>query len=424
MTCYNLNMRHDRIIQTDKKRGTLMEKNYTPRWSRVTAGIILMVVLGSMYAWSYFKVTLGQAFPTWTEKQITMNFTLMMCLFCIGGVVAGRLSKKLSQSVELIIAAVMMCVGFLGVSFLPQGNSSTALILTYVCYAGLNGLGTGIAYNSVLSAVQPWFLDRSGLISGVLLMSLGFGTLILGNVAAALISAIGLFPTFRVFAVMDLVVLLVGSPFIRLPRENEVIHEAPAPAAGLETKDYTTGEMVKRPTFWFYFCWNICLAASGMLVVNSASSISVFYGAAATLGLLVSVFNGCGRFITGLLLDKLPWKAVMFLVNGVILVSGALMLVGDVSSFNTLVFIGMMIMGLCYGSGITMTSTLIRRLYGNQNYASNFSVANLCTFPAAVIGPMIAAALQDASTGYTTTFLMVIIIGVIALALNFPIRKP
>ena len=396
----------------------------TPRWPRALAGAILMLFLGSMYAWSYFKVTLAAAFPAWSEKQITLNFTLMMSLFCLGGLLAGRISGRVSKRVQIALSGALMCIGFLGVSFLPVGAPGTALVLLYLFYAGFNGLGTGIAFNAVLAAIQPWFPDRPGLISGVLLMSLGFGSLILGNVAAALIGVIDLFPTFRLFAIADLVVMLALAPLIRIPKEGDSLPAAAKANRQESVLELTTGEMVRRPTFWLYFCWNICMSASGMLVINSASSISIYYGAAASIGLLVSIFNGGGRLVIGWLMDKIGWKASLFLVNGIQLAAGLSMLLGDRSGFAFPVFVGMMLVGVCYGSGITICASLIRKLYGSKCYASNMGVANLCTFPAALIGPMISAALQDASTGYTTTFMMVIVIGCIALIANCFIRKP
>ncbi|MCD8144576.1 MAG: MFS transporter [Oscillospiraceae bacterium] len=401
-----------------------MKDKTAARWPRAAAGIVMMIFIGSMYTWSYFKVALGEVFPTWTEKEITLNFTLMMCLFCIGGVAAGRLSSHVSQTIQIRLAGILMGVGFLGVSFLPRNSPGAALILLYVFYAGLNGLGTGIAFNATMAAVQPWFLDRTGLVSGALLMSLCFGTLLLGNGAAALINAIGLFPTFRLLGIADLVVILAVSPLIRQPGPQDRV---PAPAqaeAASAVRDYTTPEMLRRPTFWLYFCWNVCISAGGMLVINSASSISVYYGAAATIGLLVSVFNGGGRLLSGWLMDRLGWKPVLYLVNGVMLVAGMMMVAGDRSGFHFPVFCGMMLLGCCYGSGISIASSLIRRLYGNRHYASNFSMCNLCTFPAAVIGPLISAALQDASAGYTSTFLMVAVISCVALVINLFIRKP
>ena len=82
-------------------------------------------------------------------------------------------------------------------------------------------------------------------------------------------------------------------------------------------------------------------------------------------------------------------------------------------------------MGVVYGSGITLSVTLIRNLYGNEHYAMNFSVCNLCTFPAAILGPMLSAALIDASNGgFQSTFLMVTALGAVTLVMNCFVRKP
>ena len=155
------------------------------------SGVVLMLFLGAMYAWSYFKVALGAAYPAWSQTNITLNFTIMMSCFCLGGLVAGSFLKKLAKRRQLILAAVLAAAGFWGVSMLPE-DPGAALMQLYLCYGVLNGLGTGIAYNAVLSGVQPWFPDCPGLISGALLMGLGFGALILGNIAAALMGAVGL----------------------------------------------------------------------------------------------------------------------------------------------------------------------------------------------------------------------------------------
>ncbi|MCD8117533.1 MAG: hypothetical protein LUE21_10575 [Oscillospiraceae bacterium] len=85
---------------------------------------------------------------------------------------------------------------------------------------------------------------------------------------------------------------------------------------------------------------------------------------------------------------------------------------------------GMLFMGVCYGGGITISASLIRSLYGPDHYAANFSVCNLCSIPASIIGPMISAWLQDGSGAYLSTFVMVMVIGLTALVLNVFIRRP
>ena len=388
------------------------------------SGVVLMLFLGAMYAWSYFKVALGAAYPAWSQTNITLNFTIMMSCFCLGGLVAGSCLKKLTKRRQLILAAVLAAAGFWGVSMLPEAPGA-ALLQLYLCYGVLNGLGTGIAYNAVLSGVQPWFPDCPGLISGALLMGLGFGALILGNIAAALMGAVGLSATFRVFAIAMLIVLLAGAAIVRQPGERDELPAGQNAAASAPAMELTTAQMLRRPTFWIYFVWNVCLSASGMLVINSASSIAVHYGLAAVVGLVVSVFNGLGRLAVGSCMDRLGWKRTMYLANCVLLASGIVLLLGDRAGSGAVVLAGMLLMGVCYGGGITISAALIRQLYGSRNYASNFAVCNLCTIPAAIIGPMISAALQDMSGGgYFSTFVMVIIMGAVTLALNFGIRKP
>lgn len=388
------------------------------------SGVVLMLFLGAMYAWSYFKVALGAAYPAWSQTNITLNFTIMMSCFCLGGLVAGSFLKKLTKRRQLILAAVLAAAGFWGVSMLPE-DPGAALMQLYLCYGVPNGLGTGIAYNAVLSGVQPWFPDCPGLISGALLMGLGFGALILGNIAAALMGAVGLSATFRVFAIAMLIVLLAGAAIVRQPGERDELPAGQNAAASAPAMELTTAQMLRRPTFWIYFVWNVCLSASGMLVINSASSIAVHYGLAAVVGLVISVFNGLGRLAVGSCMDRLGWKRTMYLVNCVLLASGIVLLLGDRAGSGAVVLAGMLLMGVCYGGGITISAALIRQLYGSRNYASNFAVCNLCTIPAAIIGPMISAALQDMSGGgYFSTFVMVIIMGAVTLALNFGIRKP
>ena len=390
---------------------------------RGAVGLLLMLILGAMYAWGYFKVALGNAYPQWSQTQISLNFTILMSTFCVAGVVAGNL-KAVPKQIQVVIAGVLMCAGFFGTSMLSP-EPGTALLQLYLFYGGLTGFGTGIAYNAVLSGIQPWFPNNPGVISGVLLMGMGFGSLILGNVAASLLKTMTLSTTFWIFAVGSLVILLACAPLVRPPRPGEVEAKVAGPqSSGEEQRSYTTAEMLRRPTFWMYFVWNIMFSASGALVINSASSITLYYGLAAVVGLIVSVFNGLGRLFIGNCMDRLGWKKTMYLNNILLLVAGVLLMAGDKTSAALVVVVGMFIVGMCYGGGITISAALIRALYGNKHYASNFAVCNLCIIPGAILGPLLSAFLQDSFGGYFATFVMVLVIGLVAMVLNFFIRKP
>lgn len=391
----------------------------------VVVGTIMLLFLGTIYAWSYFKTALNQVFPMWNAKQLSLTFTIMMILFAMGGLLGGKLTKTIRHRYLALLSGVLMFIGFFVISFLPVDNPDLALPLLYVFYGGFTGFGVGIGYNVVLSGVNSWFPDRDGLVSGVLLTGFGLGSLIIGNIADLMMKSLDLFTTFRILGIVCAAVVIGGSFVIRAPDPDTVLPPARPKAVIPGGQDYTTAQMIRRPTFLIYFLWNLCMSATGLLVINNAASISLFFGAAATAGLIVSVFNSGGRLLMGLSMDKLGWKATMFIANGAIIAAGVLMTLGNALNVFPLVFVGMLMAGVCYGGGITIQASLVRSFYGSKNYAVNFSTCNLVSIPAAFVGPMISAALIDAAGGaYGPTFIMVIVMGLISLGLNFLIRKP
>ena len=54
--------------------------------------------------------------------------------------------------------------------------------------------------------------------------------------------------------------------------------------------------------------------------------------------------------------------------------------------------------------------------WGSEHYAANLSLVNCALVPAALLGPVIASALQErAGGGYGSTFLMLTLLGALAL---------
>lgn len=388
-------------------------------------GTLMMLLLGSIYAWSYFKTALGAIFPMWNQKQLSLTFTIMMILFAAGGLLGGKLSKPIRHSTLALLSGCLMLIGFVTVSFLPSGNETLALILLYIFYGGFTGLGVGIGYNVVLACVSSWFPDKDGLVSGLLLTGFGFSSLIIANAAEALLRITTLSIVFRGLGILCGGVMVLGSFFLRLPTADDALPAPKKKAVVSGSQDFTTAQMLHRPTFWLYFLWNLCMSATGMLVINNASSIALFFGAAATVGLLVSIFNSGGRLFIGMSMDKFGWKATMLIDNAVIISAGLLMVLGNALGLFPLVLIGMLMAGVCYGGGVTIQASLVRTFYGSKNYAVNFSTCNLVMIPAAFIGPMISAALVDAAGGaFGPTFIMVVVMGFFSLVINFFIRKP
>lgn len=68
-------------------------KSSSFRWIELIVGTIILLVLGSLYAWSTYRGTLVDEFG-WTISSAQFTFSISMMTFCIGGLVSGVISGK------------------------------------------------------------------------------------------------------------------------------------------------------------------------------------------------------------------------------------------------------------------------------------------------------------------------------------------
>ena len=157
------------------------ENSISIRWFYMVIGVVAMLFAGVLYAWSILKVPFSTDFG-WSVSELSLNFTLTMCTFCLGGLLGSFLARKIGVKPAGIVAALLSGGGMALTGFLNGGS----IALLYVTYAGLAGLGIGIAYNVIIATVSAWFPDKKGLCSGCLMMGFGVSTLLLGSVISVL----------------------------------------------------------------------------------------------------------------------------------------------------------------------------------------------------------------------------------------------
>lgn len=371
----------------------------------LASGVLMLFFLGIIYTWSIFKVYIQAVFPTFTAAQLSMNFTLTMIGFCIGGFLGGKIATRTSPAVAVRASGVLLFAGFLGTSFIGEMPPQTALLVMYLSYGLLSGIGTGIGYNVCLGNIAPFFPEMIALISGILLMGFGLGSLFIGILVNRLAVTVSIFVIIRILGLIVFAVTIAGSFVIQKPETQA----KQATGAEVSVNSFTPAQMVKTPFFWLFFIWNMVMSSSGLLVINSAANIAVFYGAAAGAGMGVSLFNGCGRPVIGAMMDRLGQIKGMVCVNLILAAAGILLVGGAVIGQPALVCIGMFMVGICYGGGMTINTKVISGRFGPAHYSENLGVINFCIIPASLIGPFLSGMLLDRSGGdFFSTFVLLV----------------
>ena len=374
------------------------------RWLRLAMATFALLLAGIIYAWSFFKAPIAELYG-WDGRAsgLQLNYTLTLCFFCLGGLAASFIGKKVSIRGRMLIGAALLCAGFLIVSFLTGASP----FLLYLSYGIMAGAGIGFVYNTVIGATTPWFPDKKGTASGIMMLGFGFSSLVLGNLAAKLFDVIGWQSVFRIYGLgIGAVLALVGCA-LRMPKDGEV--PAAAAAAGGAGADYTTKQMLARPSFWMVFAVIMLINAVGSVAIGQSKDMIIGIDAAATAlaGLaasLVSVMNGAGRFVWGALFDKIGIRRTQYVLCVVFIAAALCMWLGIVAGSTVLAFAGICLAGMTYSYAPTATTTFTMAFYGKKHFQLNFAVMMLTLIPGSFASTLVGGMSLSASFALLTVF--------------------
>ncbi len=398
------------------------------RWFYLATGVFAMLFSGVLYAWSILKIPFKESFG-WEDSVLSLNFTLTMCFFCLGAFFGSLICKKIGPKFTLIISGILVGAGFISTGFL----SANLPYLIYLTYAVLAGTGIGISYNVVVSTVCSWFPDKKGFCSGCLMMGFGVSTLLLGNTISVLFenASFGWSKTYIVIGTVIAAVIVIAGLILRRPDENVVFPEVKKTKAvskeAFEARDFSTSEMLKSFTFWRAFLCMAFITAVGNSVISFARDLVISVDAAPVLATtlvgVLSVFNGLGRILTGAVYDALGRRTTMIAANILTIVAAGITLLAVVVHSLPVCIIGLCLTGLSYGSCPTMTSAFTASFYGQKYFSVNYSLTNFNLILAAFIANF-SNSLLSSTGGYTTPFIMLLVLAVCALGLNVSVKKP
>ena len=400
--------------------------NLSLRWCYLAIGVVAMLFAGVLYAWSILKSPLSLEFG-WTASALALNFTLAMSFFCIGGLLGAQISKRTGHKLALVAAGLLSAAGFILTAILRD----VSVVMLYISYGLLAGTGIGIAYNVTIATVSAWFPDKKGLCSGCLMMGFGASALVLGNAANTLFnSALGWRLTYGILGISICIVLVLSGLLLRKPDSTTELPQpkvAKAATEAFQRKDFTSGQMLCRPSFWMAFVSISFLAAVGSSVISFAKDLALSVNAPEALAVslvgVLSVCNGLGRILTGALFDAVGRRKTMILANILTICAASVTLLAVSIGSLPLCIAGLCLTGISYGACPTITSAFTSSFFGMKYFSTNMAFMTFTVMGGSLIAT-VSNKVLEVTGGYSATFLMLLALTFAALVLNLFIRKP
>src|SRR6266536_3612622 len=361
------------------------------RWVIAIAGVFLQIVLGSVYAWSVFRIPLSKQFG-WSISQVTLTFTISIFVLGFAAFFGGLWMNRKGPRVVALTGGTLYGLGVFLTSF-----SANKLWWLYLSYGFIGGLGLGLGYIVPVAVLVKWLPDRRGLITGIAVGGFGAGALITAPVATRLIQSVGVLSTFAYLGIAYLIVTIISGFFMQNPPDGwklkgwtptatETSHRA--------SHDFTLSEALKTWQWWALWLLLFLNTCAGISVISQEAPLfqeltKVSAIVAASMVGLASIGNAVGRVFWAWISDLITRRATFFVVF------------------------------VCYGGGFGTMPAFAADYFGPKNVGPIYVLMLTAWGFASAFGPLLIAHMRETAGSYRGA--LHVIAGVMAISALLPI---
>lgn len=394
------------------------------RWWRVVGGLMMNLALGSLYAWSVFVAPLQKAFH-WNKADTSSVFGWAVIVFALSFIIAGRLQDKFGPFMVSLTGCILLTAGFL---LSARTNSLTYLI---ICFGVVVGIGNGFGYATPIPVMAKWFPDKRGLAVGLAVAGYGGGSAIFGPLANLwLIPTYGWRATFTILGVIFFVMTLVGAFLLKNPPAGyrpEGWTPAPASKATATTYEFTPGETLRTPAFYFMWIAYALGTFGGFMVISQlvpfATSMKIPAGALTAITLVIGATgNASGRILSGWMSDAMGRLNVLRLMIGISAVAMPILYL--TGSNVMLLYVMVFIVYWCYGTQLSVNGSATSDFWGTKNAGINYGMLFTAWGVTGYFAARVAGILFDKYKNYQAAFYTAGALAVIALIFEFLAKRP
>ena len=376
------------------------------------ACLLFGLSMSVLYVWSVlkFKLTAPIAYGgyEWSSTQAGLPYVIAIVANAVAMLIGGCIQDRIGPRWVATAGGALVGLGLIFSGLV--GNSVAGLA---ICFGVIVGTGLGFSYSCAIPTALKWFhSSKKGMISGLIVGAFGSSAVFYAPLTNALLDSFGIEMALIYLGAGILIVSVSAAQFINNPPSGYI----PATPVKIEQTtqnvppaDFTWNEMIGTKPFRLIFLIFLLAASVGLMVIGSMTKIAqtqVGISDTAFLAMLVSflaITNALGRVVGGKMSDKIGR------INALSVVLALQMLNMVAFSFYRnlpILFLGIIIVGFCYGTLLSVIPALCADLYGLKNFGTNYGILFLAWGLAGVIAPTISDLLYDATGSFNTTYII------------------
>ncbi len=370
----------------------------------IAACLVVQVCVGVIYIWSVFKAP-AMDFHGWEEGSVNLVASFMLFAFCAGNFFGGAAADSGGPQKVCFAGVLLFGCGILISRFIPAGSP---IIMFYLSYCLVGGIGSGISYGAMLTCIQRWLPHRRGFATGIGAGAFGLSTVVFSPVADGLIKAAGFDAALGILAAVFLVLGLLACIFVRLP-DAEYLAALPKrteanAAVGAESIPFS--KAVRTLPFWLLFL-NIFLFNGTWNMLNPLiKGLGLQRGLAETAAVmavsLTGITNTAGRVLISTFSDRLGRVNTLYMVSAITAVCAALLSFAEGWAYFAVV----LLTAFAFGGPAAVNPAATTDFFGTKHMGANYGVIMMALGVSSIVFNSISNALYAATGEYTLTFIM------------------
>jgi OFA family oxalate/formate antiporter-like MFS transporter len=367
------------------------------KWTRgAIPAVFIHGAIGSVYAWSLFVKPISQ-YINQSESKVQFAFSLAIFFLGMSAAFGGKVVEKNIKKSSLI-SCICFCSGLLLTALAIYMKN---LILIYLGYGCLMGIGLGVGYITPVKTLMLWFKDNKGLATGISVCAFGFASSIASPIITYLTNCVSLTTTFIYLSILYFVPMIVAHFMICKP------------SGWTETNNsFNSFQMFKDKKFiavWLIVYLNI---HCGLSLISIASplmnELSIKTSLIAIVVSIMGIFNGAGRLVFSTASDKLNNRTNIYLI--IASLSFVTVLVSSIFQFSISYIVVLIVVSACYGAGFSCLPTLLSDIYGMDNISKIHGLSLTAWAIAGLTGNQMSSLIKNHTEHYTNVLYVLLIL--------------